>query len=350
MKKLVGRIFLIALPFFLLVAMELYLPIDYFTFRAWEALIVSWHHPRFSICLPGPFYPNMKLTKVEEGDLGHHTPYAVRRHVSWETDSYGYRKRTNPGALSRIVIIGDSTIAGSGLTQEATLSETLGRRLGVDVYPLSPADVNIFLRDGRFAGGSTDVIILAAFERNIVHLPLLKPGEKRYGPYFENNRVRQVAVILNRIMKQNMYHFIRARRNQMPEHVYGGMLFWQGDEANKEVSKDDYERAVRTITSYNELLKSRGLRFIFLPIPNKENIYHDLLPSKEKPVFLKHLIADLRQHGVTVIEIQSSFEEARKKGATLYLSDDSHWNEGGVSLAADLISLKLGLILDKQSN
>jgi hypothetical protein len=59
MRKLSGKVLLLSFPFLILLAVEMYLPIDYFTFRAWEALIVSWHHPRFSICLPGPFYPDM---------------------------------------------------------------------------------------------------------------------------------------------------------------------------------------------------------------------------------------------------------------------------------------------------
>jgi len=344
MKKLLGKIILFSAPFFLLLAMELCLPIDYFTFRAWEALTVSWHHDRFSICLPGPFYPDVKLTKIEEGDLGHHTPYAEKKLVTWETDTYGYRKKPKPGALPRIVIVGDSTIAGSGLTQEATLSETLGSVLGVDVYPLAPADMNVFLRDERFTGGPAEVVILAAIERNIVLLPLLKPKEERYGPFLENRLIRRIAILLNRIRKMNMYYFVRARRSQTPRHVYGGMLFWQGDEANREIPKNQYEKAVRTIASYSELVKSRNMRFIFLPIPNKENIYHDLLPSKEKPYFLDRLIADLQQHGVEVIDTQSSFEEAREKGVPLYISDDTHWNEEGVRLTAGLIARKAGVL------
>jgi alginate O-acetyltransferase complex protein AlgJ len=352
MKKLLGKIVLFSVPFLLLLLMEMCLPIDFFTFRAWEALIVGGRNTRyisfFNLFLPGPFYPDMKLSKIEEGDLGHHTVYAVKKRVKWETDTYGYRKRPNSGKPSRVVIIGDSNIVGSGLTQEATLSEILGSRLGVDVYPLAPADMNIFLRDKRFTGGSTNVVILAALESTIVNLPLIITEEKNYGPFLENNLIRGVVIFLNRICKMNMYRFMRAKRDQTPKHVYGGMLFVRGDDANKEITNDEYEKTVHTIAHYNKIVTSRNVRFIFLPIPNKENIHYDVLPLKKKSIFLKSLIADLQQNEIEVIDTQSAFEEAKNKGVSLYFSDDTHWNEEGVNLTANLIARRVGPFLENQ--
>ncbi|MDI7259530.1 MAG: hypothetical protein QME90_06390, partial [Thermodesulfobacteriota bacterium] len=89
MKKILFKSALFLLPFFLSIFIELFiLPIDLFTFRVWESLVVR----KYRNILAGPFYPNMEITKIEEGDLAHHTRFAVKKEVQWITDRYGFRK------------------------------------------------------------------------------------------------------------------------------------------------------------------------------------------------------------------------------------------------------------------
>ena len=135
MRKFLAKSTLFLLPFVLAIGIELFiLPIDFFTFRVWEALVIR----KYRNSLPGQFYPNMEVTKIEEGDMAHHTKFAYKRKVKWITDRYGYRKQNTNRSKHQVVIIGDSNIAGSGLTQEDILSEVLEKKLKVGVYPLSP--------------------------------------------------------------------------------------------------------------------------------------------------------------------------------------------------------------------
>lgn len=91
------------------------------------------------------------------------------------------------------------------------------------------------------------------------------------------------------------------------------------------------------IEGYDHLCKQRGIRFIFLPIPNKENIYYEQYAVKGKPVFLKNLITELRKKGIESVDTQTAFEDAHQKdSASLFHADDSHWNPKGVQLIADL--------------
>ena len=114
------------------------------------------------------------------------------------------------------------------------------------------------------------------------------------------------------------------------------MFFVQGEAANKEVPNEHFHKTIKTIEAYDQVLKEKGIRFIFLPIPNKENIYHDFLPNPRRPVFLEQLIQELKKREVETVDTQKAFEdEYQKKSALLFFLDDSHWNPRGVRLTAD---------------
>ena len=341
--------------------LELFLfPINLFTFRVWESLNVV----KFHSAIPGKFYPNMRVSMVEVGDLGHHTEFAVRKNVVWETDRYGYRKQDLDIDRFDIVIVGDSSIVGPGLTQEDILSEVLEEKLQKSVYPFARENMNTFLMSKRFNDYPPDVVILGEVERHIPGLPEIKAESPSSSPAWLNRigeryskRYQSLSIILDRIYKQPLVRFCGARIGQWERKIINNirsilpgffnteqteaeqkMLFLQGVEANRNIPEEDIARTVRILSSYNELLRKRSIRFIFLPIPNKENIYYDYLPVKKKPEFLEQLTTRLKAEGIEVVETQQAFENAREKtGGLLYHTDDSHWNAHGVKIAADLI-------------
>ncbi len=349
MKKFVFRLVLFLSPFILVMGIELFiLPIDFFTFRVWEAVLVK-NMKKF---LPGPFYPNMKIDKIEEGDLAHHTRLAVKKEVVWETDPYGYRKKNTNRGKHEIVIIGESNIAGSSLTQKDMLSELLEARLNLSVYPLAPVTITAFFKEKRFIDHPPDIVIFATIERLIPYLDLPKlPREKKRIPLFsklfdplrENRSIQSIAVFVDRLSKGNMLNYFRASLRRMVFHSENFVLrrnplfFIEGKPVIPEITREHFDKIVRTIGGYGELFERRGIRFIFLPIPNQENIYYEQFAMKERPVFLKYLISELKKRGIETIDTQTAFEEAhRKDSALLFHDDDSHWNPKGVKLIADL--------------
>jgi lysophospholipase L1-like esterase len=335
----------------MMVAVELFvLPVDFFTFRVWEALLIRKIHS----ILPGHFYPCMEVTKLESsGDLAHHTSFAIPKRVKWITDRYGYRKKDAEGMKPQVVIIGDSNIAGIGLTQEEMLSEVLEEQLKVPVYPYAPVgSINTFLKDFRFKKDSPKVVIVSIIERDILRIPFpkLSSRRERFHSFYEwrdkveqTRWVQSVGVMLDRLFKMNMLNYIRARignRTSGDFHCFpsefGPMFFVQGEAANKEVSHEHLHTAIKTMEAYDQVLKQKGIRFIFLPIPNKENIYHGFLPDSRRPVFLEQLIQELKKRKIETVDTQKAFEdEYCKNSALLFFLDDSHWNPRGVRLAAD---------------
>ncbi|MDR2018606.1 MAG: hypothetical protein LBQ00_07030 [Syntrophobacterales bacterium] len=359
MKKFVTKSILFAAPFVVLALVEIFaLPLDFFTFRVWESVKVD----TLKNILPGYFYPRISITKTEQGDITHHTVYALEKTVEWHTDQFGYRNRDDTRA-PEIVIIGDSNTVGTGLTQSDTLSVALESRLGVRVYSFAPASLNVFLRDRQLTHDKPRVVIVATIERDVPSLRTLKP-ELTYPSVLERKfmelrsaikgfrSLQGVAVPVDRLFKANMLHYYRASVRRAitmvflhgekippPKQNIPSMHFLFGDLAVQDVPPDQLERALTVVKSYNDLLKSMDIRFIFLPIPNKENIYHDLLPSKKKPVFLGQTIDAMRKKGIETIDLQSAFDEAyRRNGPVLYLPDDTHWSAEGVRIAAELLA------------
>lgn len=350
MKRFLLRLLLFVSPFLFMIGVELFiLPIDFFTFRVWEAVLIK----EFKAILPGRFYPLMDITKIEtRGDLAPPSSHTIPRKVRWVTDRYGFRKKDAGEIKPQVVIVGDSNIAGGGLTQEEMLSEALEDQLKVPVYPYAPVGFNAFLKDLRFEKDPPRVVIVSVIERHIFDLPAPKIRKKKGGLLFfyewmdkirQMRGVQRAGVVMDRFCKMNMLQYARARiGNKEIREVYrspskfGPMLFLRWEETNKEVPKAHLEKVVKTIEAYDRVLRKKGIRFIFLPIPNKENIYHEYLPNAGRPIFLEQLIQELKNKGIETVDTQKAFEdEVRKNSTLLYFPDDTHWNARGVRLAAD---------------
>ncbi len=355
MKKFIFKLSIFLGPFLAVLALELFvLPIDCFTFRANEALVVR----KFRNILGGKFYPNRNLIKEEEGDLGHHTKYAVKRTVQWITDSHGYRKQESGRLKYEVVIIGQSETFGGSLTQREMLSEMLEEQLHVGVYPFAPAGVESFLKERRFILHPPRIVIVTSMERGIFLLPSAKirpekkrgfftPVQERIEAMRENGWVQSVGVFLDRLCKMNMLHYFRATLERKfsersgfgsicVDTQYGPIFFLEGAKANRKVKEEELDRVVRTIKGYDDVFKSRGIHFFFLPIPNKETIFYKSLGT-QRPVFMEQLVARLKALNVETADTQEIFEQTFQRDVLLYQKDDSHWNAEGVKIAAGLI-------------
>jgi hypothetical protein len=271
------------------------------------------------------------------------------------TDRYGFRKKDSDAVKPRVVIVGDSNILGSRLTQEEMLSEVLEERLKVPVYPYAPVgSINSFLKDFRFRKDPPEVVIVSIIERDILDMPFPRLSRKREGlrSFYEwRDKVKQTkwvqsaGVLLDRLFKMNMLNYFRARIGSgavkefchFPSR-FGRMYFLQGEGATRAVPEDRFERVIKILEACKRILEEGGIRFIFAPIPNKETIYYEYLPNRRRPSFLEHLARELRERGIETVESQKAFEDEYRRNATLlYFLDDTHWNGDGVRVMADLL-------------
>jgi len=157
---IIKGVFLLS-PFLVAQVFELFiLPIDYFTFRVWEAAFSP--YDRF----PGRFYPNLNIYKEKEfGDryrIG--GDYKQYKPVQWQTDSYGWRNSpevSNKHAYD-IVTLGDSNIVGSFMDQNDTLAEVISRKGQVNAYNYSIGydHIQYYFSDKRMTEKSTKLVVI----------------------------------------------------------------------------------------------------------------------------------------------------------------------------------------------
>jgi hypothetical protein len=312
-----------------------------YTFRVWEAITTH------NFNLDRPFYVDRTIHKIEEGDLGYRTKYAVKKDVIWHTDEWGYRN--NAAFLNYdIVIMGDSNIAGSTLSQNQTFANSLMEISNFSVYSYSPADINKYLSEKRFIDNPPKIIILASIEREIYDLPKINQPQN-----IKSNKnllfAEKIEDCFDQMLKLSFYREILAKITGLFFHRdlivndKTNMLFLKTALDSRTHNLDNFSETISIIKEYNDYFSDKNIRFIFLPIPDKESVYSAQLPEEYKEYrkynnYLPKLITELKGGGVEVIDIYTSFTD--KNDFMFYNLDDTHWNYNAVKLTSN-ISLKI---------
>jgi alginate O-acetyltransferase complex protein AlgJ len=154
---------------------------------------------------------------------------------------------------------------------------------------------------------------------------------------------------------------VRARLRSTPAKVKGiggarGFLFYRNEldfVVSGDLSKQAAEKnPLPVIVEFKEALAARGVDFLFVPVPNKIELYPDRLDPRSSALvgqvvapFHRKLLLDLGQAGVEPLDLLIPFMAARAKddGAreTLYQGQDTHWGYRGLELAAHLIGERI---------
>ncbi|MCX6248486.1 MAG: hypothetical protein NTW10_12235 [Bacteroidetes bacterium] len=354
MRIFLTRILFFLSPVILLSISEAFIiPPDAFTFRCWEA--VSFTTAKFSSI--GPFYPNQDISMTEEGDLGHNTRYAVKKRVRWRTDNLGFR---NDAFISDpdILFLGDSFLVGTSLSQEETLANQVGSMPGASgkVYEMN-VDFNklpYLLKYGILK--KPRLVIFVEAERNIPKLEKLAVQNNtrgirsnlsitdlRYG-LLSRISVNAPGSVIDRLTRFYSVKWLSARMTRKPDTLKknspgntSDMLFIQG--LNSDIrNKESLDKSLEAIRSYKEYCSSQGIGFLFVPMPNKESVYYDLVPYDHQPQFLFELDSLLKQSGISSINTLALYNGERMNGKMLYAFDDTHWTGAAVKLVAAAVS------------
>jgi hypothetical protein len=340
-------------PYLALAVIEWRAPPEWSTFRCWEALLVE---VDFGV-LPGPFYPGQQVARTEVGDLAAHTGDRIQKQVEWITDRHGYRTREHAGP-PRVVLIGDSMSVGSASTQRDTLAEALERALGCRVYPFAPGQPGAFLDEPRFTADPPEVVILQRIERD-TELRLERSWTRSHRPSLP--LLHGLAIAADRAFtKRALQHQVRSvlRRTLDPAPAFPRgapgqdgrpMYFRDGAAANEAAREGMIEALVAQVAAFECELAARGIRLIYLPVPNKESIYPDRLPvPSPTPRFVPHLVERLAREQIAALDTQKVLSTRRKAEPTtlLYHSDDSHWNREGIAAVAGALALLVRDALD----
>jgi len=187
---------------------KLFIPIEWYSFRMWEMMLD--HRPA---CFnTGPFYPNLRIQRMQIGDLGVRSRFSIPKSIEWVTDENGFRNR--PQTFQNgvdVVIIGHSEAAGSSLSQDEMLAAHLSAQSGLRVYTYAPSNLRPFLHDPLFRKNPPKAVIYVSKERLLYNLQELSKGSDLQGPdrFVTGNLSRayckgvppEVSIAVDRILK-----------------------------------------------------------------------------------------------------------------------------------------------------
>ena len=324
MKKLIKNLLIFLSPIFFLMIIELLLPSTFFSFRTWEGISFTTDIPHKST-----FYPNSKTIMKATGDLCHHTNKAVTKNELWITDKLGFRNNEFIKAAD-ILFIGDSFIAGSGLSQNEIISNKVKDKLknNVKVYNMAPSsflEFDYFLKNGFI--NKPKLIIFSIVERNIPTSFIKYRMENIFIKALSNCNLN---VYLDKAFRFTSIKWLKARIHNskgfgIPSKYNSNMFFVQGNQQKHK--RSDLQTTILNILEYKKYCDSLGINFIFLPMPNKESVYYDLVPFDKQPNYLFQLDSLLHEKDIMTIntlKIYNNYRKTNKK--LLYHLDDTHWN------------------------
>ena len=321
-------------------------------FRPWERLFDAEHRR---------FLPNRVVEMETIGDLAFkswnredHRPRKNR----FTTDRYGFRNAVHIEA-PEIVVIGDSYVAGAGLSDDETVTTQLAQRLEEPVYNFAAESLNAparFLEEKRFAQDRPKIVVWAPVARGIKARPLLIRRDEA-APSTDSvsfsepasEWFRTATAAMNRdngLVRESRFGLQgllqRFRPNPYRRTLPNGetVLALSLAEQGLLVSPQDrnVDHCVEMVSAFSRLLSARGVRLVFSPVPDVGTTYPQLyseaeLRARPEVSFLTRLIDGVKARGVEVVDLRPVFLE--KATPYLYLADDTHWNGRATALAAD---------------
>jgi alginate O-acetyltransferase complex protein AlgJ len=340
MKKFITNILIIFSPFLLLIIFENITPINTFTFRPWEALKYQ------NNLVDYPFQPLSKVEMISYGELGYNSKFQVKKYEKWEIDSNGFRNNSIPKEID-ILLVGDSFFAGSGNTQDSILSTLLKKSTHKEVYNLAPYTFESTLKliNSKFLS-KPKILILSKVERNMIDFTNLEDVNSN----IELNIFNHIKLsslyrihISKFIENSSRFYSLRFLKSKLTNSKGVGIIGKNNDSmlfsSYNHIPEDEIINITTRIEHYKSICDKLGIKFYFLPIPNKESVYYDFIPIK-KPIFLNNLNHALMLKNINTLNTLDIFLESRKINSNklLYHLDDTHWNSYGIKLMSDTLS------------
>lgn len=352
-KNILLKLALIASPALLWCVWQAYLPLQQYSFRAWEPLLVQ------SKIFKEPFYPNQAITMTEVGDLAPYTVNAIPKTVWWQTDESGYRNTPQLCRDPEWAVLGDSMAVGTSLSQEETVSVQLMQKIRACVRSYAGGKLYHGIQKIYGSGLKPKKLVIVLAERNFT---VLRELEKVDSDSFkiENSKVGLNGVLSRFLhLRKNIYwnymsaHGVWAsieRSFQSPESalkLYAprttmkdpprpDLLFFGSTELSEGLNDEQIQNVVSLLDRFSQQMHAHGTEVIFTLAPNKESIYR-----AEETHFNGRLKAVLarNEHAFEYIDLISEFRKRYlKEGVVLHQSDDSHWNGEGVKVLVEAMT------------
>lgn len=263
--------------------------------------------------------------------------YRRVRTTTVTADDDGFRARRYEADSYPIMVSGDSTIFGSGLSDDETLPWLLAEELKTPVFNAGRTTLGNALAHPAMRG--TEVVVDGWTERDI-NPRLLQERAIRVASEFRPFAPRKLS-------------YMEAVRNVPPQRYSLPLIGWN---VAKRIYRDievisdggeqpytflrhvmyaaDLDHTVSLIAERDRIIRGLGKRYVFLPIPAKQTIYADNVDEYTRN-FIPTLVGRLRAQGVEAVDLATPFEA--EKDRELFHAYDTHWNAAGTRLAARVL-------------
>jgi len=286
-----------------------------------------------------------------------------KKNIKFITDEHGFRNDTYSIRESKIILLGDSYIIGTGSSQEDIPSNQLSLLSGLKVasiaYVGDPQDYEKLAIKYKNIVNQNSKFILFYFEGNDfwenknIKIPLDILIRKKY-LHMEVNKDR----ILKKMYDDNNLFFRKIRRLS---HFINKKYIYVDQLSPVDIMKigDSYVGFHKTYSSRkketyifknNDILeKLIGVFFI----PTKSRTYSKFLNLSFSDNSFNYLQDNYKKLNIPVVNLSNIFKREAiinlKKNNYLYWKDDTHWNPLGIKIAMQCVN-KFILEIDKKKN
>jgi hypothetical protein len=257
------------------------------------------------------------------------------------TDADGFRARAIEADSYPVMVLGDSTIFGAGLSDGETLPWLLAETAGLPVFNGARASLSSVM--AHPALGEVEVVIDARTERNVYPRILKKRGIPEPVPYQPIARKDQTLMQAAGAIPPQRYS-LPLILLKTAERLAGDFKTWRkgGEEPYRfkrhRMRPEELDETVAQIVAHSRNFEARGMRYVFLPVPAKQTLYAADVDDYTRN-FIPTLVARLRAEGVKAVDLATPFQA--HKGEGLFFPYDTHWNARGTNLAARILAEQL---------
>jgi len=318
---------------------------------------------------PGPFFANARYEGECYGDLAFvsHVPELRReRPQVFSTDGYGYR---NPPGRElgpwHVLALGDSMMAGAGLSDSETLPAVLEELLGREVYNAAGPAFGDVVREERLRAAPPRFVLLQSIERYVVAsastMALVRGGVPASGAVarvppaltaparpFTRERFSSAfsAATHYGALLASTLHWRLLGSLETPDCFVGtdGRTLFSIEEIGHRSAPPEQlgiEHSIAAVAVLRDWFAAQGSQVVYVLVPDKATVYPELVPgrfdSRLRPPssFVDAMHARLEALGVPYVDLHSAFVADRAAGGEpLYWPDDTHWSPHGVRVAA----------------
>lgn len=346
------------------------LPIDPLCFQAWEC-VTRYQEPGSIFEANRQFRSDR--THGNMSNMGNLTSDRVYRPQVFSTDRFGFRNASHLASSSvRTVMVGDSFVAGYGISDDETLPVQLSALAHVPVYnaggPYAYADTVRRLKTTLGIQGGSAIIVWSESEP----IALLQAAEAQAGQPNWQARVltsvlgdkgREVRTWLRgwwftspvKVVAQKA--FLAVSNDHVLPNVYaqlvverrltnGAPILFLPTDVDAFHQHRDVTPAAEYLRWLSAAMLAEGVRPLVVLVPHKYSVYYAMLNAAQPPPGdavhpLATLESALREQGLDALDLtpllQDRARAAIARGEYLYWRDDTHWNGLGVRVAAEAI-------------